>query len=165
MWKGPANSGDYITVVPSGTPDGQYRNYRGTSNGSPLELTAPMEPGDAEVRYMTGTHPRVLARTSIRVVPASISLDAAEQIVAGAPVTVNWTGPNNPSDYVTIVPKTTADGQYRNYTNTAKGSPLVVLAPIHAGAAEIRYMSGQGAKVLARRAINIVPAEISLQVP
>jgi Ca-activated chloride channel homolog len=164
-WKGAANAGDYITVVPKATPDGQYRNYTDVTKGSPLELTAPMETGDAEIRYMTGSQARVLARRPIAVVGANVNLEAPEQSVAGTAVTIVWSGPNNPNDYLTIVPKTTPDGQYGNYVNTTKGSPLVVSAPMRAGEAEIRYMSGQGAKVLARRSIKIVPAEISVQAP
>jgi Ca-activated chloride channel family protein len=164
-WNGPANAGDYITVVPRGTPDGQYRNYTDTAKGSPLELTAPMEIGAAEIRYMTGSRARVLARRSIEIVAADVSLSAPEQTVAGTPVKVVWSGPNNPNDYLTIVPTSTPDGQYGNYMNTAKGSPLTVSAPMRTGPAEIRYMSGQGAKVLARRPLAIVPAQISLQAP
>jgi Ca-activated chloride channel homolog len=164
-WKGPANSGDYITVVPKATPDGQYRNYTDVAKNPTIELTAPMEIGDAEIRYMTGSQARVLARRSIAVTAADITLQAAEQIVAGARAEIAWTGPNNSGDYLTIVPKTTPDGQYGNYVNTSKGSPLSVPAPMRAGDAEIRYMSGQGARVLARRPIAIIEAAISLQAP
>ena len=164
-WKGPANSGDYITVVPKGTPDGQYRNYSDVAKGPVVELTAPIEAGDAEIRYMTGSGARVLARRPLAVTAATVTLEAAEKTVAGAPVKVVWTGPNHVNDYITIVPKTTPDGQYANYLNTTKGSPLSVTAPIRAGEAEIRYMSGQGAKVLARRGIIVVPATISMKIP
>ena len=164
-WKGPANAGDYLTVVPRGTPDGQYRNYADTTKGSPLELTAPMEIGGAEIRYMTGSRARVLARRAIEIIPADVSLSAPDEIVAGAPVKIGWSGPNNPNDYLTIVSSSTPDGQYGNYTNTTKGSPLTVIAPMRIGPAEIRYVSGQGAKVLARRPLAIVAAQISLQAP
>ena len=164
-WKGPANAGDYLTVVPKETPDGQYRNYSDVSKGSPLDLVAPMEPGEAEIRYMTGRQARVLARRSIRVTAAGVTLNAPNNVVAGSRVNIEWTGPNNAADYITIVAKTTPDGQYGNYTNVTKGSPLVVLAPMRAGDAEIRYMSGQGAKVLGRRPLTIETATIALHAP
>lgn len=164
-WKGPANAGDYITVVPKATPDGQYRNYTDVGKAAQVELTAPMETGDAEIRYMTGKQARVLTRRPLVVTAAAVSLEAVEQTVAGTPVQIVWTGPNNPGDYITVVPKTTPDGQYGNYTNTAKGSPLSVAAPMRTGEAEIRYMSGQGAKVLARRPLAIDAAKISLKAP
>lgn len=164
-WKGPANAGDYITVVTRKTPDGQYGSYAETAKGATVELVAPMEPGDAEIRYMTGKQARVLARRPISVLAPTLTLEAPDEAIAGSSVAIVWTGPNNANDYITIVLKTTPDGQYGNYTNTAKGSPLKITAPIRSGASEIRYMSGSGAKVLARRAIAVVPAEISINAP
>jgi Ca-activated chloride channel family protein len=128
-------------------------------------LTAPIEAGEAEIRYMTGSQARVLARRSITITAAAVTIEAADEVVAGAAVKIVWTGPNNAADYLTIVAATTPEGQYGNYTNTAKGSPLVVRAPMRVGAAEIRYMTGQGAKVLARRPIMIVPAQIEITAP
>lgn len=154
-WKGPANVGDYVTVVPRGTPDGQYRSYAEVAKGPTLELAAPLEAGEAELRYMTGKQARVLARRSIAVVTANILLDAPDEVIAGAVVTIAWSGPNNTGDYLTVVPKTTPDGQYGNYTNTAKGTPLKVTAPIRPGVCEIRYMSGQHNVVLARTEIVV----------
>lgn len=156
-WTGPANPGDYITVVAAGTPDGQYGNYTTVNKGSPLDVTMLMEPGAAELRYMTGRGAQVLARRPLRIVAAEISLSAPDRTAVGAPVTITWSGPANQGDYLTIVTKGTPDGQYGAYTQTTRGSPLTVLAPKAAGEAEIRYMSGQGAKVLARRAIAIDP--------
>lgn len=154
-WKGPKNPSDYITVVPANTPEGQYQNYTDTNKGSPLSITALIMPGNAELRYMTGAGARVLARRAIKIVAASVSLDAPVQAAAGAVVEIRWTGPNNAGDYITIVPAKLPDGQYRRYADTSRGSPAKVEAPAEAGPAEIRYMSGQGARVLARRSIEI----------
>ena len=68
-WTGPNNSGDYITVVAKGTPDGQYGAYTVTSEGSPLKVKAPKEAGDGEIRYMSGQGGKVLARVGIRITP------------------------------------------------------------------------------------------------
>jgi Ca-activated chloride channel family protein len=156
-WTGPDNQGDYITVVPVETADGQYGNYTNVSARSPLKLLTPIIVGDAELRYMTGQGGKVLARRVIKIVAAEVALDAAEQCVAAGEVSVTWTGPNNPGDYITLVAKGTPDGQYAGYQNTTAGSPLIVKAPKEAGEAELRYMTGQGGKVLARRAILVVP--------
>lgn len=164
-WTGPNNPADYITIVPKDLPDGQYANYTETSQGSPLKLTAPITPGPGELRYMTGRGARVLARRPIQIAAAIITLDAPLEVTAGAPVSVIWTGPGNRGDYITIVPQSLPDGQYARYAETTKGSPLRVESPIDIGPAEIRYMSGQGAKVLARRAIRTVSPEITLHGP
>jgi Ca-activated chloride channel family protein len=161
-WTGPSNPGDYVTIVPRSAPDAQYGNYAETAKGSPLVIAAPVEAGEAEIRYMGGER-KVLARRPILIAAAAITLEAPERVVAGAPVRVAWTGPDNRGDYLTIVPVSTPDGQYGNYADTAKGSPLAVTAPIQPGRAEIRYMTGQHAKVLARRALEIVPAVVTLR--
>jgi len=155
-WTGPNNPGDYITLVPKETPDGQYGNYAATSNGSPLPVIMPIMSGEAELRYMTGQGGRVLGRRPIRMVAAEVSLSAAAEAAAGSTVTVTWAGPNNPGDYITVVARGTEDGQYGDYTNTNNGSPLALTAPKDPGDAELRYMTGQGGKVLARRPIRIV---------
>ncbi|MBL9033089.1 MAG: hypothetical protein JNM80_15430 [Phycisphaerae bacterium] len=156
-WIGPNNAGDYVTVVPAATPDGQYGNYTVTSSGSPLNLVTPIISGEAELRYMTGLGNKVLARRSIRIVAAEVTLAAAAEGAAGSAVSVTWTGPNNPGDYITVVPKAAPDGQYGNYTVTTAGSPLSVGLPKEAGECEIRYVAGQGNKVLARRPIRVTP--------
>lgn len=165
QWRGPNRAGDYLTVVPQGTPDGQYRSYAETAKGATLTLTAPIDAGEAEVRYVTGTGAKVLARRAVRVTAASVTISAPAEAVAGSRVTITWAGPRNTGDYLTIVPKGTRDGSYGNYTDADKGSPLAVTAPIEPGAAEIRYMSGQGARVLARRELTLVAATIALRPP
>jgi len=156
-WTGPNNAGDYITLVPKSLPDGQYGNYTYTTKGSPLTVTAPIAEGDAELRYMTGQGAKVLQRFPLRVVAATIALDAPATAAAGSKVTVKWTGPDNIGDYLTLVPQSLPDGQYASYANTNQGATLTLEAPKSAGVAEIRYMSGQGAKVLKRRTVLITP--------
>lgn len=156
-WTGPNNPGDYLTLVPASLPDGQYGNYTNTSKGPSFVVTAPITAGEAELRYMTGQGAKVLQRIPVRVVAAKIDLAALAAASAAFKVTITWTGPNNAGDYITIVPQSLPDGRYAGYTNTDRGSPLTVVAPKEAGLAEIRYMSGQGAKVLARRPILITP--------
>jgi len=156
-WTGPNNAGDYLTLVPKDLPDGQYGNYTYTTKGSPLTLTAPIAEGDAELRYMTGQGDKVLQRIPLRVVAAKIELDAPATASAGSKVSVTWSGPSNTGDYITLVPQSLPDGQYASYANTDAGSPLTLVALKSAGLGEIRYMSGQGAKVLQRRAIIITP--------
>ncbi|MFT3869902.1 MAG: hypothetical protein QM715_15740 [Nibricoccus sp.] len=164
-WTGPNNAGDYVTVVPKGTPDGQYGNYTETAKGALLNLTLPPTAGEAELRYMSAQGRLVLGRRAIKIVAAAVSLVAADEAIAGSLLTINWTGPKNAGDYITIVAKTKPDGQYGNYTEVSKGSPLTVLVPIEPGEAELRYMTGQGAKVLARRGLQVIAAKVSLDAP
>jgi len=164
-WTGPDEPGDYITLVPAGTPDDQYRNYTNTEKGSPLEILVPPEAGDFELRYATGQGHKVLARRSVRVIAPELSLDAPGSAIAGTTIQVAWRGPDNSGDYITVVARETPEGQYGNYTTTDKGSPLELLIPIGEGDFELRYMTGQASKVLARRAIRIEAAKITLSAP
>lgn len=164
-WTGPNNTGDYISIAPAGAPDAEYTSYADTSKGSPASLAAPVKAGDAELRYITGQGKKVLARRAIKVIEASVSITAPAQATAGTTIDVAWTGPNNKGDYITIVAAGTPDGQYANYTDTSKGPPLKILVPIMTGTAELRYMTGQGRRVLARRAIEVVAAEVTLSAP
>jgi Ca-activated chloride channel family protein len=164
-WTGPNNAGDYVTIVAKDVPDGRHGNYSYVAKGSPIAVLVPIDPGEDELRYMTGQGDKVLARRAVRIVAAEVTLAAADEAVAGSTLSISWTGPNNHSDYITIVARTRPDGQYGNYSYVAKGSPLAVLVPIDPGEDELRYMTGQGDKVLARRALRVVAARITLAPP
>ncbi|MEX2541813.1 MAG: hypothetical protein WD314_08390 [Trueperaceae bacterium] len=66
-WQGPDNQGDYVTIVPAGSPEGSYESYFDTRNGSPGTLVAPAESGAFEVRYVSGQSAKTLSSSPIRV--------------------------------------------------------------------------------------------------
>jgi Ca-activated chloride channel family protein len=162
-WTGPDNKDDYITIVPAGTEDGRYGNYAYTSSGSPLEVKAPVTDGPAELRYQTGQGKKVLARRAIVLTVPVIALEAPAAVVEGGDVSISWSGPGNRGDYITVVPKDLPDGRHGNNNDISRGSPLRVQAPMGAGPGEIRYMTAQGARVIARRDIAFLPAKIALE--
>ena len=164
-WTGPNNRGDYITIVTAGTPDGRSTNYTYTDRGSPLEVKALAEDGPAELRYQTGQDNKVLTRRAILLTVPTITLEAAAEIVEGGDVSITWSGPSNRGDYITVVPKSLPDGRSLSNNDVSRGSPLRVQAPMGAGAGEIRYMTAQGARVIARRDITFLPAKVTLEAP
>ena len=164
-WKGPNNEGDFITIVLKTTRDADYERSVPTRDGSPSAIATPMETGEGEIRYLSGQNNRVLARRPIKILPPHIVLAAADEGVAGSVVSITWEGPNYPDDYITIVAKTVPDGQRGGFAYTLKGSPSAVTAPAEAGDCEIRYMTGWGHKVLARRSIKIVAGLVTLNAP
>ena len=164
-WQGPNNEGDFITIVPQKAGDSDYDRSAPTRDGSPVVVAAPMDAGDAEIRYLSGQSSRVLARRAMKILPPHVSLTADDEAVAGSVVSITWAGPNYPNDYLTIVAVATADGDRGAIAYTLKGSPVQVTAPGEAGACEIRYMSGWGDKVLARRAIKTLAADVTLTAP
>lgn len=129
---------------------------------NPASLRAPDKPGAYEIVYHDSTTGRIVARATIEVTPAKATLEAVETVPIGSTVEVAWTGPNNPNDFITIVPPTAAKGDYRDYANTADGSPAKVRAPDRAGTYEIRYVTGQENEVLARRTVVALAARVEL---
>lgn len=156
-WKGPDNARDFITLVKAGTADKQYGGYAYTSKGSPLELRAPDQPGDYEVRYLTAQSYATLATAKVQVTAVAGSLQAPAEAVAGSTVAVSWKGPDNPHDYINLVPKGAREGDSGNYAYTARGNPAKILAPLPPGEYELRYSTGQTHATLARAPIRIVP--------
>lgn len=154
-WTGPNNSGDYITVVTPETPDAQYGNYTDTIAGSPLRLLMPIVPGAYEIRYSTGH--RILARRRVSLAAPEVTLSAHDQCAPGDEVSITWTGPAYAGDYITIVPAGAGDSEYLDYANASEGSPVSIDAPKSPGDAEVRYVSGQGHMILARRPLRVVP--------
>ncbi|MGH7133210.1 MAG: hypothetical protein ACREJO_14860, partial [Phycisphaerales bacterium] len=158
-WTGPDNGGDYLIIVRPDAPPTASGSYKETKHGKSVDLTAPMETGAYEVRYVTARSRKILGRMTVEVTPVAAALDAAAEVTLGAPFPVTWTGPKNTGDYITIVPKDAPDAQYGNYTDVNKGSPLTLTAPTLTGDAELRYVSGQGKMVLARRPIKVIAAD------
>lgn len=68
-WTGPNASGDYITIVPEGAPEGDWAEYAYTYDGNPVTLMSPADPGTYEIRYANEipTPDVTLARTLIEV--------------------------------------------------------------------------------------------------
>jgi hypothetical protein len=164
-WDGPNNPQDYITIVEKGAPEGTYKNYTYTKNGSPLSLQLPDASGEFEIRYVTGQSNKTIARQAIKLSSVSATLELAKNAATGVRIEVHWKGPNYPRDYITIVKKGAAEGSYTNYTYTKKGSPLKLLMPDEAGEYEVRYVTGQSNKTLAYSAISVAAESASISGP
>ncbi|MEO1192309.1 MAG: VWA domain-containing protein [Pseudomonadota bacterium] len=165
LWEGPDNKNDYITVVEAGAPEGSYTNYAYTRKGSPATLILPDALGAYELRYVVGQSDRTLAARPITLVGVTASLDAPNEIAAGASVSVAWEGPDNRNDYITIVEAGAPEGSHTNYTYTRKGSPTTLVVPDALGAYELRYVVGQSKRTLASKPVTLVPVGASLEAP
>jgi Ca-activated chloride channel family protein len=148
-WSGPDGPGDYITVVPAGSPEGTYFSYFNTADGPTGTLVAGMEEGEYEIRYVHGFRTTTLAAPTITVLPLVITLEAPAEVESGTDFEVTWTGPNGPGDYITIVEVGADEAAYGDYAYTTEGSPLTISAPAVDGDYEIRYRSDRVAGVFA----------------
>lgn len=158
-WAGPDNARDFITLVKAGAADKSYDGYEYTSKGSPLDLRAPDQPGEYEVRYLTAQSYATLATAKLTVTAISATLQAPAEAVAGSTFPVSWKGPNNQRDYITLVPKGAREGDSGNYAYTEKGNPAALLAPVAPGEYEVRYATGQSHITLARATVRVTPGK------
>lgn len=159
QWTGPNNPHDFITVVKAGSPAGRYGDYVNTSVGNPVELRAPEQPGDYEIRYLSGQSSVTLASAKIAVTSASATVKAPATAVAGSKFAVTWTGPNNPRDFINLVPKGAREGASDAWAYTSRGNPAQMQAPLTPGEYELRYALGDSYATLARTSIQITPAK------
>ncbi|MDN3638784.1 VWA domain-containing protein [Simiduia curdlanivorans] len=158
-WQGPNNKGDFISIVQKGAPEGTYNSYAYTQKGNPLTLNASDFPGEYEIRYMSGQAYATLGTQALVVTAASATINAPDHAQAGTDISVNWSGPDNNGDYITIVPANSEEGAWLNYTYTRTGQPLTLKAPQTPGNYELRYSTGASYATLARKNIRIEPSK------
>src|SRR5678815_4395952 len=151
-WNGPNNPRDYITI---GNADSKYLDYKYTSNGSPLKITAPDKAGEYEVRYILGQGDTIIATQKVTVGAVSASVTVPAQVAAGAKVSVGWQGPGNPRDYITIVKSGAAEQTWGRYEYLSKGNPVPIVAPDAPGEYEVRYLTAQTNTTLARAPLTV----------
>lgn len=164
-WTGAINPRDYITIVPQGTPEGEYGNYVTVHDKSEDMLQAPAETGLYEVRYMLREGSRTMARAAIEIAEGEVTVSAPESAATGAKIAVSWTGTVNDRDYVTIVPQGTAEGEHGNYVVVRDKTENTLQAPAEAGLYEVRYILREGGRTMASTPIEIVEPEVAVSAP
>ncbi len=163
-WTGPNTQGDYVAIMASGAGKWTNEPYFYTNSASPATLVAPTAAGDYELRYIAKDE-TVLARRPITVTAFVGTLDAVDSVAAGTTFEVTWTGSNGPKDYVTIMPTGAANWSGEPYFYTADANPGKLVAPMTAGAFELRYIAGADSKTMVSRPIAVTPLQIALEAP
>jgi Ca-activated chloride channel homolog len=164
-WTGPNANGDYVTIVPEGATAWTNESYFGTSSGSPGRLTAPLQAGEYEVWYVDGETDAPAARDTVTVEELVGTLDGPEEVGAGEDFEVDWTGPNGPGDYVTIVAVGAERWTSESYFQTSIGPTGTLVAPTEAGDHELWYVPGQASTPVIREPITVLPFEVTLEAP
>jgi Ca-activated chloride channel family protein len=163
-WSGAELPGDYITIAPPGSDIAESVLCVLAVGGEPVEATAPAIAGDYVVRYFSRTG-RTLARSNLEVFEVLATLEGPTEIAPGENFTVSWMGPDATHDYVSIADVGDSDEHYVTFSPTSNGNPAHLTAPKTAGAYELRYVRAMDGEVLAREALSVVAAEITLDVP
>lgn len=164
-WQGPNHPLDFITLVPVDSAEGNYDAYTYTSKGNPLTITAPAQPGNYEIRYLSGRGYKTLGRTAISITDSSASVQFTSPARIGQQLSVQWSGPANPREYITVVKAGSGERVYAQYTYVEKGNPLQLQLPDVAGEYEVRYVTADADRVLARAPLTIEAVAASVEGP
>ncbi len=173
-WTGPADEGDYITVVPHDALDGHYLTYayvpetEGDSSGN-VTFPMPATAGDYELRYVSPSREKqVLTRVALTIGDLEAVIDAPETAVAGTTLTVITRGPVAGEHWVGFVQPGKDAAAYINnhYARLGtSGEPLEIKVPGEVGEYELRYVLNEGERVAYSRPIKVVAAETRVDGP
>ncbi|KJZ16718.1 hypothetical protein TW80_17525, partial [Loktanella sp. S4079] len=91
------------------------------------------------------------------------TLDAPITAVAGATITVDWSGPAAAGDSLTIALPDTES--FVNFVYVAEAEPAQLRMPADPGVYEIRYIYGPNDEIAATHRITVTPADASIDAP
>ncbi|HEU5135184.1 MAG TPA: VWA domain-containing protein [Steroidobacteraceae bacterium] len=162
-WTGPKYERDYIAVGKINPQEGIAVAYKSVSYGNPVKMLAPLEPGNYVIRYLLGdgNEPIAGAEQPITVTAVSATVTAPATVAAGVPMSVQWTGPNNPGDFLTIVKAGAPERTWGRDAKTANGNPSKFTSPDTPGEWEVRYLAGGNTLARARFTVGGISGSIS----
>ncbi len=147
-WDGPGYQKDFVAIAETGANISKYLSYEYTRQGDRLEVQAPSQPGEYELRYIAHSQgTTLLASQPLTVTDVSATVSGPARAAAGSEIEVTWEGPGYHRDYVAIF----AEGEekrYVTYSYTRRGGVLKLKAPDEPGVYELRYIMGQDARKL-----------------
>ena len=150
---GPGWKNDWLTVVAPDAAENRYGDYEYAREGSPVTLKMPVEPGEYELRYVLDGR-RVVGVKTITVEDVDASVSGPASVTPEKRFNVDWFGPGNHNDWITIVAPDAADNRYGDYGYTREGNPVELRAPKEPGEYELRYVL-DNKRVIARTPITV----------
>src|SRR5690606_407151 len=146
-WSETIDAADFVAIVPAGADEGQVDNAIRTRDDTEGKLTAPVEPGLYEIRYILYEGRRTLASTDLEVVAADAPLDdgaglsVPPRAAAGAAITVSWTGgSDSPDQRIALALADQADFTWIEAHKVGPEKALVITVPDDVGTYEIRFL-------------------------
>ncbi len=164
-WTGPNSNQDRLVIAARNGPPirGASYTYVGNSRGGQAKLRAPLDAGDYDVAYVSGS--TILARAAITVGSIHATLSHPAQVHAGGQLRVVWEGPRNAQDQITFAARDGAPvrGSSYAYVGNSDDNAVNLRAPEQPGALDVVYTAG--GRIIGRSPVQIVPAQIVLNGP
>ncbi len=154
-WTGPDAPQDFLSIAASGDGDDEYRSFSPTTSGNPAVLTAPITPGNYEVRYVRAADGEVLARQPLAVVAVEVTLEVPRVVEAGTRFEVAWSGAAGEGDFIAVVRPHSGPTKHLDWSYTDLGSPVTLAAPFEPGSYVVRYVSGTTQDIVAYQPIEV----------
>jgi Ca-activated chloride channel family protein len=163
-WTGPADDGDFVTVVEPNAADGAYLTYayvedKGDGEQGVVEFAMPASAGSYELRYVSPRRePSVLARAALQVGDSEASIDAPASAKAGSKIRVVAQGPAGGSHWIGFADVGSGVGAFLNghYARpTGSRSELELTVPAKPGDYEVRYVLNEAERVIVSRPIRV----------
>jgi len=154
-WTGPNAAQDFLSIASHDQHGEEYLRFAPTTNGDPVVLTAPIAPGDYEIRYVRAADGEILARHPLAVVVVEVRLEVPSVVDAGTRFEVEWSGTARKGDFIAIARTRSGRKKHLDWSYTDLGSPVTLAAPFDAGKYVVRYVSGTSNKILARQTIEV----------
>ena len=156
VWDGPENSQDFISFAARDSDHiaGASYHYVGNAaeDGSAM-LTASETLGAYDIVYISSG--RIIGRTPIEVVEASLALDAPDAVTAYTQFTADWQGAGNHGDMVEM---RDGGGALATYSYIDPNEGFVTLgAPGEPGNYTLVYLTRAG-REMARLSVAVLPA-------
>jgi Ca-activated chloride channel homolog len=158
-WIGPNAANDNIELGRVGEPG--YIDYAYVTEGNPVQIIMPPDPGTYELRYRFRDNETLVTR-AIEATEAAVSLTAPDTAPAGATIDVAWAGPAAENDNIEL--GRVGEPGYLDYAYVRDGNPVQIILPAEPGPYELRYRFRDSETILARP-ITVTAAEVTLTAP
>ena len=172
-WVGPNQPGDFLFVAPLDWGDNEFplsdaEHVPLTVSGT-ARVQVPEREGSYEYRYFSAGGGGVLFRAPVLVVMPGARVSAPETVVAGDAFKVEFSGPRDKADRLFIA---AAGSDPERYTLAGeairavqRGSPALLVAPVHPGNYEVRYFSRDKGGLLAVAPLSVTDPHVEIEAP
>ena len=117
------------------------------------------------MRYHLAAGYAVIASAPLKVTDVAATLEPAPTVGVGGDLSITWTGPKQPSDFISIDKPGAPDTTYGPYAYATQGSPAKIRAPDAPGDYVVRYHMAGGYRVIGSAPVKVVDESVTLSGP